>query len=104
MARGEAEPQGRVTTFRETDLKICELCGWLNLDTNPECFVCGWHGRFEHNPELIRAAVELTVRRYGRLELQHLTDPRTYRHPAPLTLYSRLYAWFGRLIRRFSRR
>jgi len=94
MAR-EAGPQGRLTTYRDTDLKICELCGWLNLDSNDECFVCGWHGRFEHNPEVIRAAMELAVRRYGRLELQHLTDPRTYRRPAPPTLRSRCRAWLA---------
>jgi hypothetical protein len=97
MAR-EAGPQGRLTTYRETDLKICELCGWLNLDSNDECFVCGWHGRFEHNPEVIRAAMELAVRRYGRLELQYLTDPRTYRQPAPPTLRSRFCAWMARVL------
>ena len=96
MAR-EAGPQGRINTFRETDLKICELCGWLNLDTNEECFVCGWHGRFEHNPEVVRAAVELAVRRHGRLELQHLTDPRTYRQPDPPTLRTRFRAWLRKV-------
>src|SRR5437868_3229483 len=82
MARETGQPgQGRATAFTETELKICELCGWLNLESNEECFVCGWHGRFEQDPELVRAAVELAVRRYGRLELQHLTDLRTYRQP-----------------------
>lgn len=103
MARGEAGPQGRVATFRETDLKICELCGWLNLDSNPECFVCGWHGRFEHNSDQIRAAVEFNVRRYGRLELHHLTDPRTYRRPVPLTLLGRIRSWLNRLLCRCRR-
>lgn len=90
----EAGSQGRVNSFNATDLKICDLCGWLNLESNTECFVCGWHGHFEHNPEVVRAAIELAVRRYGRLELQHLTDPRTYRQPAPLPLRSRLRLWF----------
>ena len=95
----EAGPQGqgRVTTFRESELKICELCGWLNLESNTECFVCGWHGHFEQSPEVVRAAVELAVRRYGRLELQHLTDPRTYRKPAPPTFRTRARAWFRRV-------
>ena len=97
--------QGGALEFRETDLKICELCGWLNLASNAECFVCGWHGRFEQDPEVIHAAVELAVRRYGRLELQHLTDPRTYRRPEPPTLRSRFTAWLNRLwrwVRRYT--
>jgi hypothetical protein len=91
------EGQGRTTLIRENDLKICELCGWLNLAANTECFVCGWHGRFERDREVVHAAVELAVRRYGRLELQHLTDPRTYREPAPLTWRTRLPLLWQRL-------
>jgi hypothetical protein len=94
---GEAGQPGRIAVFRESDLKICELCGHLNLDRNPECFVCGWHGRFEHSPEVIRAAVELAVRRYGRLELHYLTDPRTYRDAAPSPRRSRFVAWLLRV-------
>ena len=88
----EAGPQGQghVTAFRECELKICELCGWLNLESNTECFVCGWHGHFEQHPEMVRAAVELAVRRHGCLELQHLTDLRTYHQPAPPSLRTRL--------------
>src|SRR5579871_2790069 len=95
--------QGRTVAFSEADLKICELCGWLNLESNAECFVCGWHGRFERDPEVIHAAVELAVRRYGRLELQHLTDPRTYRPAPPLTLFSRFRMALKRLWGRFRR-
>jgi hypothetical protein len=90
---------GRTVAFREEDLKICDLCGWLNLDTNTECFVCGWHGRFEHDPEIVRAALELATRRYGRLELQHLTDLRTYREPPPPPLKARFRHWFRRMWR-----
>src|SRR5438045_9474464 len=89
--------QGREVEFRESELKLCELCGHLNLESNAECFICGWHGRFEQTPEVVRAAVELAVRRYGRRELQHLTDPRTYRRPAPPALSQRLLAWLRRL-------
>lgn len=96
---GEIERQshGRGIAFPETELKICDLCGWLNLESNPECFVCGWHGHFERDPEVVRAAVELTVRKHGRLELQHLTDMRSYRQPPPPSLKSRLFYWWRRL-------
>ena len=89
--------QGRATAFRETELKICELCGWLNLESNSECFVCGWHGRFERDPEVIHAAVELATRRYGRLEIQHLTDPRTYQQPVSSPPLFRFRDWLYRM-------
>lgn len=91
--------QGRTATVRETELKICDLCGWLNLESNTECFICGWHGHFERDPEVVHAAVELAIRRYGRLELQHLTDPRTYREPDPPTLKTRFHACLHRVWR-----
>lgn len=95
--------QGRAAAFRESELKICDLCGWLNLESNTECFVCRWHGRFERDPEVVHAAVELAVRRYGRLELQHLTDARTYRQPPAPTLRERFTAWWQGLWKRLRR-
>lgn len=67
---------GHQSLIQETELKICDLCGGLNLESNEECFVCGWRGRFLRNSDMVRAAVDLTVRRFGRLELQHVTDTR----------------------------
>src|SRR5581483_7922861 len=93
---------GRAIPFRETDLKICDLCGWLNLASNTECFICGWHGRFERHPDAVHAAVELALRRYGRLELQHFTDPRTYRQPLAMTWPRRFWLWLKRLAARLS--
>jgi hypothetical protein len=92
----ETGQHGRVSTFRDGDLKICELCGHLNLSANTECFVCGWHGHFEQSQEVVRSAVELAVRRYGRLEIQYLTDPRTYREPEPPKPAARFVAFMRR--------
>lgn len=99
MASREAgQPgQGHALPFRETELKICDLCGWLNHESNKECFVCGWHGHFTRDVGIIHAAVELAVRRYGRLELQHFTDPRTYRQPASPPLRQRFREWLRRI-------
>ena len=80
----------------ESDLKICDLCGSLNLDANSACFVCGWHGYFEKRQEVLHAAVELAVRRHGRLELEHLTDITTYQGPSR-SLPSRVTGWFHRI-------
>ena len=103
MARGTGQ-QGRMIELTTSELKLCELCGWLNLESNSECFVCGWHGQFEHNPEAIKAAVELTVRQHGRLELQHLTDLRTYREPPPPTLKTKLIRLWHGMLRRIRRK
>jgi hypothetical protein len=88
---------GHAIPFRETELKICELCGWLNLISNTECFVCSWHGHFDRDPQAVHAAVELALRRYGRLELQHFTDPRTYRQPHRLSPRQRFGVWLCRV-------
>ncbi|MCS6774957.1 MAG: hypothetical protein RMJ43_08635 [Chloroherpetonaceae bacterium] len=94
----ETERQGQKSEIAVSvsELKICDLCGWLNLVSNKECFVCGWHGHFEHDPDVVRAAVELAVRRHGRLELQHLTDLRTYRSTPP-TMRMRLLGFWRRV-------
>ena len=87
---------GRASSIQESELKICDLCGSLNLGSNVDCFVCGWHGHFEHNHDVVRAAVEMAVRRHGRLELQHLTNMRTYSESRP-SFHSKFCAWLERL-------
>lgn len=74
-----AKPTGQfnpnfLSSIPETSLKICDLCGHLNHESNTSCFVCGWSGQFERSLETIRAAVDLTGRRYGRLEMHHVTE------------------------------
>ena len=84
---------GSSGTFRERDLKLCPLCGWLNLSANPECFVCGWHGKFEQDSDALRGAIRQAEMRYGRLELDQLTDLRTYQEEAP----SGFRSWLRRI-------
>ncbi len=79
-----AKPTGQfnpnfLSSVPENSLKLCDLCGHLNHETNTACFVCGWSGRFERSLETIRAAVDLTGRRYGRLEMHHVMDLNTSR-------------------------
>ncbi len=104
MAREmDQSPQEQTANFQESELKICDLCGWLNLAVNSECFVCGWHGHFEEDPKLVRAAFELNVRRYGKLELHHLTDIRTHRATTTIPIKTRMHLWWKRLRTRFHR-
>ncbi len=83
--------------FQVNDLKICDLCGALNLALNGECFVCGWHGRFERRPEVIQIAKELMERQHGRLLLQLLTSPHVYRESFRSPVVSRLFRFFARI-------
>ena len=86
----------RSGTFQEDELKICDLCGSLNLSSNRECFICGWSGRFERNQDVVHTAVEIAIQRYGRLELENLTDMQTYCAKPP-RFASRVRAWIARM-------
>lgn len=33
-----------------SNLKRCPVCGTVNSKLNHECFVCRWHGGFDHDP------------------------------------------------------
>lgn len=45
------------------NLKRCPLCEALNSSRNNECFVCSWHGVFDHRPESIEEGlIELLLR------------------------------------------
>jgi hypothetical protein len=45
------------------NLKICDLCGALNIASDSECVVCRWHGHFERRPEVVRIALEFHMQR-----------------------------------------
>ena len=60
--------------YQESDLKICDLCGALNLAENGECFICGWHGHFDTRTEIVRIAMDLAKRRSGDMSAGYLTD------------------------------
>jgi hypothetical protein len=63
----ESGPQ-EASALSACDLKICDLCGALNLASNQECFICRWRGRFEHRADIVRLAMEVAQRQLGRLE------------------------------------
>ena len=83
--------------FQESDLKICDLCGSLNLTANAECFVCGWRGRFERGSEVVKIAMKLAESRYGRLARSLFTrDDSEYRE-RPNSLLRGLTGAFDRV-------
>ena len=95
----EAKLKGRFLpdSVSQNDLKICDLCGRLNLVANSSCFVCGWRGHFDDNPNSIETCIELAVRQNGRLELHHLTDPETYVPPVPPAFPNTFSSWLNRI-------
>jgi len=38
-------------------LKRCPLCDAINAMSNEECFVCTWHGEFNHDPDNVEAGL-----------------------------------------------
>lgn len=38
-------------------LKRCPLCGAVNAMANCECFVCRWHGGFDHDPHRVEKSL-----------------------------------------------
>ena len=49
-------------------LKRCPLCGAVNAATNGECFVCRWHGEFEHEPGVIEQGINELIAHSPELE------------------------------------
>lgn len=48
-------------------LKVCPLCGTLNVVESEECFVCSWTGTFDTSPALIDLKVTELVGRCPEL-------------------------------------
>lgn len=57
-------------------VKLCELCGTLNLETNKECWTCAWHGGFSHDPKTIALAWQRLETRYEGVRIEHVTGRR----------------------------
>jgi hypothetical protein len=76
-------------------LKCCPLCGAVNAMTNEECFVCRWHGEFDHDPYRVEEGL-------GELLMQcpELVDAMMDVTPPRLNRMERLRAWFRGLFRR----
>ena len=88
-------------------VKLCELCGTLNLDTNKECWTCAWHGGFSRDPKTVALAWQRLEIRYEGVRIEHVTGRRARpvgdfgrARPAsgPRRLASALSSWWQRLL------
>lgn len=78
------------------NLKICDLCGALNLVTDSECVVCRWHGHFESRQEVVRIALEFHVQRQMATGLRSYPDETVMPEVRLRSLGARIAAiWSG---------
>lgn len=76
-------------------LKVCTLCGTLNVVENEECFACRWHGVFETSPKMVQ--MRLTQLAIQCPDLIDLYDQ------APVRYRSTAREWIARLWVRIRR-
>lgn len=92
----------RITSQRETPrnvavghLKRCPLCGALNSKRNAECFVCRWHGGFDHDPDSIDEGLNDLLERCPELA-SAMSEPGIPRRSFKRSVFH----FFGLLFRR----
>jgi len=61
------------TSISRKTVKLCELCGALNLETNKECWTCRWSGSFSRNPQTISLAWQRLTAQYEEVRIEHVT-------------------------------
>jgi hypothetical protein len=59
-------------------VKLCELCGTLNLNANKECWTCRWHGGFGQDETTIALAWQRLENMYEDVRVEHVTARRTF--------------------------
>ena len=52
------EDINRSASSLATQFKVCPLCGGINSVEVSSCFVCSWHGEFEHDPEAVASSFD----------------------------------------------
>jgi hypothetical protein len=78
--------------FASANLKRCPLCGAVNAHQNNTCFSCGWHGRFDRDPETVEEGLNLLIDRCP--ELANATNFA----PKQPSFWDRITAFFRRRV------
>ena len=66
------------TKISRNQVKLCDLCGTLNLETNKECWTCRWHGGFSRDERTIALAWRRLETQYEEVRTEHVTARRTH--------------------------
>ncbi|MBX7133387.1 MAG: hypothetical protein K1X67_12000 [Fimbriimonadaceae bacterium] len=86
---------GAFRRLRIRNLKSCPVCTALNSKQNHQCFVCGWSGRFDDDPESIERGLSDLIDR-----CPEIAEILIEGHSRPPSLFNRVRVWF----RRFGRK
>ena len=91
--------QQELTTIKRRlpveNLKRCPLCGVLNAVQNCECFVCRWHGGFDHDPDRIGECLLDLLER-----CPELADAISETPEPPKTWWTKVKDWWAGLFLR----
>ena len=68
--------QRPISPLSPKTVKLCELCGTLNLGLNKECWTCRWSGSFSRDPKTIALAWQRLETRYEEVRIEHVTGRR----------------------------
>ena len=58
------------------DAVLCVLCDALNHRSNPECWVCRWHGAFNRDGRAVLLAWRRLEGLYEEVRLEHVTSSK----------------------------
>ena len=65
-------------TLSRKNVKLCELCGTLNLEQNKECWTCRWQGGFSRDERTIALAWQRLELQFEEVRIEHVTVRRTF--------------------------
>ena len=74
------------------NLKRCPLCGAVNAHQNEDCFACGWHGKFDRDPEIVEEGLNQLIDR-----CPELANAASF-EPVKRSLWDRIRALFRRRV------
>ena len=66
----------RLPNISPQNVKLCDLCGTLNLENNKECWACRWHGSFSRDEQIIDLAWQRLETLYEQVRVEHVTARR----------------------------
>jgi len=102
---GKKRSGGRVVAASE--LKICDLCGALNLRANACCFTCGWRGAFNRDSDSLKLAFGRMEDELGTVCVDHVSASGAHGEPiwgqeGKVTGWARFFAAFNRWWQKLS--
>lgn len=75
------------------ELKVCPVCGCLNAQSNLECVICRWHGKFDHDPKKIKVQFALLIEQNPDLRAHFAEHEIAWSHKG---LWARVRRWLSR--------